>query len=403
MEPLDLLDPVERVLRFADGEERLEDVLVLPDVGLDHDLQARRPPGVDRPEQLSQGALLEPVVAPQRVGEPCQLAAHVTSRHLAQRPPVHGQARHAQPAADTRVLEQELVSDFTGPHDVPPSCSRGSIAPASPPLASSPAASSPVPELGHVTAAGHTQLPLVQTQLVAIPPSTVVPSQAGLSDCRVYGHSSESPLQDPPGLTADAARTVADVVAGAEDTPSTTQPRRSLLHVRALPRSRSDREHSLHHHVVAGHRADVRVAPRLGRRERHLRRLARLGHGRVRERVLVAHVEVAGRLSELQPRGATLASVPGFTSTQLCGSVATVALFLSTRCTSAPAGTVKRRSCRTSSCWPRSRCCELDVLRTALGADRGPPQAGAAVCVGAAVADRRRWRNFLLVLAAGLR
>ena len=56
-----------------------------------------------------------------------------------------------------------------------------------------------------MTAAGQAQLPWVHTQLVAIPPSTVVPSQAGLSDCKVYGHSSESPLQEPPGVTADAA------------------------------------------------------------------------------------------------------------------------------------------------------------------------------------------------------
>ena len=56
-----------------------------------------------------------------------------------------------------------------------------------------------------MTAAGQAQLPWVHTQLGAIPPSTVVPSQAGLSDCKVYGHSSESPLQEPPGVTADAA------------------------------------------------------------------------------------------------------------------------------------------------------------------------------------------------------
>jgi hypothetical protein len=53
--------------------------------------------------------------------------------------------------------------------------------------------------------AGHTQLPFVHTQLVAIPPSMVVPSQAGLSDWSVYGHSSESPLHDPPWTMADAA------------------------------------------------------------------------------------------------------------------------------------------------------------------------------------------------------
>ena len=40
-------------------------------------------------------------------------------------------------------------------------------------------------EAGHETGDGHAQLPLVHTQLVAIPPSTVVPSQAGLSDCSV--------------------------------------------------------------------------------------------------------------------------------------------------------------------------------------------------------------------------
>jgi hypothetical protein len=78
----------------------------------------------------------------------------------------------------------------------------------SPPASASPEPSPPAassPELGQETAAGQTQLPLVHTQLVAIPPSTVVPSQAGLSDCNVYGHSSESPLHEPPGVTADAA------------------------------------------------------------------------------------------------------------------------------------------------------------------------------------------------------
>jgi hypothetical protein len=44
----------------------------------------------------------------------------------------------------------------------------------------------------------------VHTQLVAIPPSTVVPSHAGLGVCRVYAHSSDSPEHEPPGTTDSA-------------------------------------------------------------------------------------------------------------------------------------------------------------------------------------------------------
>ncbi|MDP9151174.1 MAG: hypothetical protein M3O36_14700 [Myxococcota bacterium] len=70
----------------------------------------------------------------------------------------------------------------------------------SPALAASPALPSPPPGAGQATAAGHAQLPFVHTQLVATPPSTVVPSHAGLAVGSVYAHSRNSPVQDAPGV-----------------------------------------------------------------------------------------------------------------------------------------------------------------------------------------------------------
>jgi hypothetical protein len=61
--------------------------------------------------------------------------------------------------------------------------------PASEAVVPSPPASSPV-VASHDTS-GHDQVPFTHVQLVCSPPSTMVPSQAGLGESfTVYGHSS---------------------------------------------------------------------------------------------------------------------------------------------------------------------------------------------------------------------
>src|SRR5579883_3136913 len=72
-----------------------------------------------------------------------------------------------------------------------------------PPSSPAPPPSSPDAP-GQVTE-GHCHVPFVHTQLVMIPPSAIVPSHAGSSACSVNGHSSESPLHDPPGTMSVAA------------------------------------------------------------------------------------------------------------------------------------------------------------------------------------------------------
>src|SRR5581483_5340996 len=75
--------------------------------------------------------------------------------------------------------------------------------------------------------------------------------------------------------------------------------------------SRRDGECSLHHHVMAGERADVRVLARLGRGKRDLSALARLCLRRERHQVMVpdinvsrslAHVETVKRNARFSPR-----------------------------------------------------------------------------------------------------